>query len=174
MDAIDGIKIRALASIMDPDHDDILADVYEWYSEKFCTPLHIVPDIPLDDVLFAYFRHLYRNMQPEERHNMAIWLLETPEERAKRIVEVKSDEEEFLRKAAEHNDKKKKPSAAAETFAKLQSRLKDKAAFIPKADLPPIQPEPEGEEEVKITYMSQADFEAELDKTPGPPRKKKT
>lgn len=192
MDYFDSIRIRALASVMDPDHDDVMIDIFEWYSKEFSTPLHVVQhDLPLDDVLGAYFRHIYKAMPPEDRHNHAIWLLETPEERAERAAKDKNEDEEFLRKAAEQNAKKKQPTQAQLAFERMQKKLLEGADQfksiaprmftekplrdkpMPEVKLP--ESKPEDPSEVTITYMSEADFEAELDKPVGPPpgRRKK-
>lgn len=189
LDYWDSIRIRALASVVDPDTDDVLIEIFEWYSKEFSTPLHFVYELPVDEVLHHYFRWIYRNMDGIERHNAAIWLLETPEERAARAAADKKDDEDFMAKAAAVNAKKKQPSEAQKAFDRMQKKFLDnidqfkaKAAPLEKKLLKKEMPEaslpaskPKDEEEVVVTYMSEADFEAELDKPSGPaPKPRKT
>lgn len=194
MDYFDSIRIRALASVMSPDTDDFLDDVFEWYSQTYHTPLHVVKeDLALDDVMCAYFKSIYKAMNPEDRHNTAIWLLETPEERQARTKEDKADDDDFMRKANASNAKKK-PSKADEAFKKMQERfkqdlgdgLKPPVAKMPDRKLPvnmsafkemkeTTLPDSVTGEEVVVKYMSEKDFEAMLDRDVGPqpkPRKR--
>lgn len=185
---LDGVRTRALAAIMDPTHEDSLMGVFEWYSKEFHTPLHIVQnELPLDDVLSAYFRSVYKVMPPEERHNLAIWLLETPEERAARFSEDKKNDDDFIRQAQAANSKKVTPAEAA--FARMKKARtpnfegsedalkvlplparKLATKTMPETKLPESLPDPE---EVTITYMSAEDFERDLDKPIAPPPRAK-
>lgn len=175
---------------MDPDHDDVMMEIFEWYSKEYSTPLHVVQyELPLDEVLASYFRHIYKAMPPEDRHNHAIWLLETPEERAERAHKDKNEDDEFLRKAAAANAKKKEPTEAQKAFDRMQKKLIEGADQfksiaprifqerplrdrpMPETKLP--EAKPADPSEVTITYMSESDFEAELDKPLGPPPRRK-
>lgn len=196
MDYFDSIRIRALASVMDPTFEDFIDDVFEWYSVTYHTPLHVVEhELPLDDVMRVYFRHIYKAMPPEDRHNLAIWLLETPEERAARASEDQTSEEKFMAQAAAVNAKIKKPTKADELFKKMREKAASDAQLdlgdgvgrkiplqrgeriarvkeMPEVNLPVVNdPEPD---EITIKYASTADFEADLDKPLKlPPKRKK-
>lgn len=166
---------------MEPDHDDLLRDIFEWYSREFHTPLHTVQTLPLDEVMVSYYRHVYRQLEPEDRHNHAIWLLETPEERAARALNDKKSDEDFARQAAEANEgkkKKKKPSAAEQAFKRMQDKLLENLGDglikstikshrpLPVKEMPETElvskrlPEPE---EVTITYMSPEEMDREIE-----------
>lgn len=190
MDYFDSIRVRALASVMAPDNSDFLQDVFEWYSTTYFTPLHTVQyDLSLDEVMCAYFKNIYKNMSAEDRHNTAIWLLETPEERESRTKEDLQDDEDFMRKAAASNIKKK-PTKADEAFKRMQERFKDLGDGPVRKETPKLpknframEDQVRGEmrettlpdsvtgEEVVVKYMDPKDFEAELDKPIGPPPK---
>lgn len=181
MDYVDGIRICALASVLYPDDEDQIHEVFEWYSREYHTPLHVVQDLPLDSVLFCYFRAVYRNMNPEDRHNHAIWLMETPEERQKRADSDKNEEDDFLRQAREANKKKgNKADAAMQAFQRMKEKSLKKQDDLPAPPPPQAPPqnespkgqEAQGEEEVTVRYVSSGDFEAELDMPKKlPPRK---
>lgn len=167
---LDSIRIRALTSIMEPDWETFLHGVFEWYSTTYHTPLYEVMELPVDHVLYTYWRGVYKTMESDERYNEAIWLLETPAERASRVKENKKSEEDFMNKAMQFNDslKSKKTSSKVDQILdkmrrKQEIKLQDKP--LPEVKIPEPQPE-----EVTIKYMSESDFEAELDKPiPLPP-----
>jgi hypothetical protein len=192
MEYIDSVKVRALASVMEPNHDDALRDIFEWYSRTFHTPLHEVDTLPLDEVLIAYYRFIYREMEPEERHNLAIWLLETPEERAERKRSETQLDEKAIEEAKAHNARvqgKSKRSKAEQIFEQMKARVKDRFdsedGIGKKLNLPDEKPLsariPEGTltgdiapgEEVTVNYVSPADFERELEASEGPQPKRR-
>jgi hypothetical protein len=170
---LDNIRIRALTAVVDPDHDAIMRRIFRWYSEKFHTPLHVVEDdLPLDHVLLHYFEHEFEGLDEAERHNLAIELLETPEERAERAAMVAADEDEFLKKASAANEKIK--AKIAKAGSALRSLIEQKNKATAPKPLPvnraPSTPTPDPEE-VTITYKSTEDFEADLEPKL-PPRRK--
>ncbi|WNM70151.1 hypothetical protein [Myxococcus phage Mx1] len=173
---LDGIRIRALASVMAPDFDAILRGIHRWYSETFHTPLHVVADLPMDHVLTHWFETKFEALEEEERHNLAIYLLETPEERQLRVESDAADDEAFMRKAQEENEKaaKKKGKAELAFQRMLEKAMSEEDGLKPKQKVVrPHSPKPQLEPEEKITYMSSGDFEAELDKPTGPPPKRR-
>jgi hypothetical protein len=86
MDLIKAIQLRALSNVIldDDDAEYRLRFVFRWYSKAFATPLHQVPDLPLTDVLTAYFEERYESMTDEERETERARLVETNEERKAR------------------------------------------------------------------------------------------
>lgn len=66
-----------------------------WYSKTFHTPLHVVEwDVPLDDILQAWFESEYEGLSEDGRVDEARRLTETPEERAEREAEAHLDDQE--------------------------------------------------------------------------------
>lgn len=165
---LDSIRIRALSSVVDPDWDSFLQGVFEWYSITYHTPLYEVMDLPVDYVLYTYYRGVYRQMEKDERHNEAIWLLETPEERAARKEEDKRSEDEFMKQAMAHNNNAKSPKLSSKVEEVLKKMKQKKPAPAPEVSLPSGPPT----EEITIKYMSEEEFEAELDNSPLPLKKK--
>lgn len=84
MEVFEAIQIQALKSVLDPDDDYLMRKVFRWYSEKYHTPLHVVDDLPMDDVLQTYFEYVYENTSKRQLNQIKKHLLETPEEREKR------------------------------------------------------------------------------------------
>lgn len=133
LDDIDRIRLSALRAVWKPDTDAIIRRICRWYSKEYHTPLADVPDLPLDDILQAWFESNYENLEPEERHNMAISLLETPDEREKRKMTDGQSEDNFIRQsealAAKQKARKKLPSKLADIQAALKkSRIAEKEA----------------------------------------------
>lgn len=193
---LDGVRIRALTSIMDPDEQAWLQGVFEWYSKEYHTPLHTIQDLPLDTVIYVYYRAYYKGLEPEDRHNEAIWLLETPAERAARVNNDKNREDELMQKSRAHNagkatkgskDATKKIEALLKKMRKQQDEpagdgigQKTKMAGERPMINRPIAEETEvglgpapsypidHEPEVVVKYLPAGDLEAELDRSPGP------
>jgi uncharacterized protein with von Willebrand factor type A (vWA) domain len=186
------VRLRALTSVVDPDDDDNQQAIFEWYSREFHTPLHTVYELPLDDVFAAYYRAYYRQLRPDEQHNEAIWLLETPEERRARKDADARNEEDFMRKTQVAAGKKRKKTSKLSTkvddmLNKMQARAEKMTAALDTdgvgerlavpgervlKDKPMQEVVVPDEQEVTVTYASTEDFEAELDKIPGPGKKR--
>lgn len=165
-----------MTSVVEPDWEAFLQGVFEWYSSTYYTPLYDVMELPVDYVLYTYYRGVYKQMEVDERYNEAIFLLETPQERAARKLADKKSDDEFMRQAQQHNAgvSKKLPSKVEALLAKMKEKKERKEIPLKEKPLPEIVlPQPSEEEEITIKYMSDADFEAELDKpAPLPPRNK--
>jgi len=72
MDIFSAHRINALSSVMFPGSDPgyELRRIFRWYSTHFCTPLHEVSALPLDDVLQNYFEAKYEeleDLEPDEK-----------------------------------------------------------------------------------------------------------
>lgn len=81
MDLFESIQQQAMLAVIDPDDDAFLRRAFRYYSKKFATPLHLVPQVPLDDVLTAFFEDVFGDMDEETRDERIEWLLATPKER---------------------------------------------------------------------------------------------
>jgi hypothetical protein len=154
---LDGIRIRALAGVMDPDEEYTLRDIYRWYSREFSTKLHEVEGLPLEYVLLNWFEVQYQELDEDEQLALARELVETPEERKAREETDKQSDEAFLQKARERNEKKSKQGLLRKMLDKQIAKAKE----AQKAEKPV-------EEEV-VKFISTGDMEAELDKPIGPP-----
>ncbi len=83
------IQIQALAAVLreqDPEYN--LRSLFRWYSRTFHTPLHEVPDLPLDDILRTWWESYYESLTPEQLETERKRLAETEAEaRARRLAE---------------------------------------------------------------------------------------
>jgi primosomal protein N' len=62
------LRILALKEALstEPSHDYFIRKVFRWYSKTFSTPLHQVYDLPLFDVMQAYYDESYANLADEK------------------------------------------------------------------------------------------------------------
>ena len=98
---IEQVRAIALRNIMEPDWDGVLRTIYRFYSKTFSTPLHQVPDLPLYDVLLAYFEEQYEGMEGPARHEEILKLVEGVEAYSKRLEAEEADEEAYLEQVVE-------------------------------------------------------------------------
>jgi hypothetical protein len=96
MDIFEAVKINALQSVVNPDSDYYLRFMFRWYSKTFHTPLHVVPDLPLIDVLTAYYENMYENMKEEDLYEEKLRSSMTPEEWADKLKQEEMDDLAFL------------------------------------------------------------------------------
>lgn len=99
MDLFEAIQQQAMLAVVEPDDDAWLRRIFRFYSKQFATPLHLVPQLPLEDVLRAYFEEVFDSFDEETREERLEWLLMSPEERrdsqdAEKTLAVR--DEEFL------------------------------------------------------------------------------
>lgn len=65
--------------------------LYRWYSKTFATPLHLVPSIPLTDVLVAFWETRYEEMDEPDLEEERKKIIETEEERIARLIQEDAD-----------------------------------------------------------------------------------
>lgn len=161
MNLFHAISVIALRGVLTDDAEYRLRKIFRWYSRTFATPLHEVEDLPVEDVLLAYFETSFEDMKAEEIKEQIRLLTETNEER---IAREKAEEEqttremtdeEFLRQAeAQAREKKLRKEKKAKEDAQLLSNLLEEpvAPVEPKPE-PPAMPEPV-EPEIDRTFES--------------------
>jgi hypothetical protein len=144
VDELHAIALEALRAVIEDDDEYRTRRILRWYSREFHTPLHVVEDLPLDDVWQAFFEVQFEQMSEKKRLIRAAELTETPEERAARqreAHEADNQDEDFMaafaKKAAEEaKSKAKKLSAPAEKKTALKAQP---AMQAPTADAPDIE-----------------------------------
>lgn len=155
-------RLLALKAVLFPDENYYLRRVFRWYSRTYHTPLHIVPDLPLEDILEAYYEHVYEEVVAEDepgKIEQAIReLIETEEERIKREMEEESQDivtEDFLRKVmAEEEIKRRKKAGSIEEIDKTQKP----ALTTDSANKAPIAPDLDELPDIKIIYDDSEDI----------------
>lgn len=141
MSLIDDIRILAIQAVTDEESDPEykLRKIFRFYSSKFHTPLHKVQDLPLEEVLQAYFETIYETMESADIDEEIKLLLETPEQKQARINKEAADQladEEFLKQIKEENETKntKEVPKTIDDIAKI-SRVNEQMAS-PETTLP--------------------------------------
>jgi len=91
MDYLVTTRIVALRNVVnsrktnpDVNEEFLLRHVFRWYSKTFSTPLHLVEDLPLEDVLMAYWEDKYEIMEDEALDEEVCAVAEDPAETTKR------------------------------------------------------------------------------------------
>lgn len=169
MDTNTAIRLRALRAVMSPDRDYLIRTILRWYSKTFFTPLREVEDLPLEDVLRAYYEEQYAAMSDDERDRVRIDLLTTDEQRYTQIVAEEAEEADMfeVRRVLEAEERAKARAAeeksrkdriadvkhqANEQIMPIKARESDLPS-LPKT-LPPA---------ITMTFVDEAEFEKELD-----------
>lgn len=99
MNNVHAICLEALHAVMNGDSAYQVRRILRWYSREFHTPLHVVEDLPLDDVIQVYFECEFEVLSAKDRLKRAADLIETEEERAARVAEedaAANADEDFL------------------------------------------------------------------------------
>jgi hypothetical protein len=161
LDDIDALKIRALCGVWKPDYEATIRRIFRWYSERFHTPLHMVQELCFEEVILHYFEGHYESLSPQERHDLAVTLLETPAEyRSRKAAEVDSEAqfiketEELAKLGTSHNKSLKRRMAEIKPAPKAPSKLMER----------------QEEDEISISYEDK-DFDLDVDPF-APPKKK--
>jgi hypothetical protein len=93
MEFYEAVRLNALHAVHNKDDDYYLRFIFRWYSKTFHTPLHMVDDLPLIDVITAYYEEMYEKMDEDaliqEKYKSSM----TPEEWAEKL---RKEEEEDL------------------------------------------------------------------------------
>ncbi len=127
MSIIESIKKSALLATIEPDGGAILRHLFRWYSKTFHTPLTDVEGLPIEYVLQHYFESQYEELDEDQKHDLIIFLLESPEERAIREKADKIDEEDFFKEAQAEADSGGTLTSALKKSKGLNKSLIDKA-----------------------------------------------
>lgn len=139
-----------------------LRSICRWYSKSFSVPLPQVSEIPIDEVLLAYYESKYEEMEPEdlEKERQRLKLSESEQrkllaqdEQAELNLELEGQKikEEFEKKQAKKNSADQKLN---DLFGNKQKKQK----WLPEAELSP-KPKPKIP---KILPNVEMKFEPEL------------
>jgi hypothetical protein len=169
MDVYQAIRIRALRSVLSPDSSYLIRKIIRWYSKTFHMPLAQVEDIPIEDLLQAYWEERYEGMSEDQLAAEREELLTSPEARYERILAEEAEEAEMFEMgkivAAEEAAKKRaqvsKPSD--QPLTPLQHQTPQPIRELPEADLPVTKLPKEMPPGITMTFVDDATFEAELE-----------
>jgi hypothetical protein len=159
------LRIIALRDVLDEPPEYHIRYVFRWFSRNFHVPLPQVAEIPLDEVLQAFYESRYEDMSDEEREAERLILIETEAGREKRMREADADklnEFEFKKMANEiaAEQAKKEKAKANEPISEHSSPF---MSSLPEPSLdPPItldKPPPN----IKMNFLSKEEFEKRLE-----------
>lgn len=98
IDYIRAVKLNAMKSVSDPDTDYYLRFICRWYAKTFFTPLHVVADLPLEDILTAYYEESYERMDEKDLRTERLKLVWGEDEFERRLKSEQDDDDAFVRK----------------------------------------------------------------------------
>jgi hypothetical protein len=168
MDFYKTIKILCLGSVLNPDEEYELRRIFRFYSAKFNTPLHLVPELPLEEILTAYFESEFEGMAEDKISSLAFELTETREEKSRKSLEEERravEDYEFLKRIEIEGKKGKDPlSKAADNLIEATKVLSESIkAFKPskEAELPKDVDQNTLPPDVSISFTDDLDAEIE-------------
>lgn len=121
-----------MAAVLEEDQEYQLRHIFRWYSRNFNTPLYQVEELPLVEVLQAWYECQYESIvhdetREEELLKELLDLSENEEQRRKREMETErklDDDEQFAKtvEEAEPPPTKKDPGTMQELVEEVKSR----------------------------------------------------
>lgn len=103
MNEFESIRILALRSVVKDTPDYRLRHIFRWYSEKFHTALHLVDDLPIENILEAWYECEFETLKddnkdgPDKLNEMLADLQLTPEQLVERKITADAKEAEEVR-----------------------------------------------------------------------------
>jgi hypothetical protein len=112
--------------------------LYRWYSKTFATPLHLVPSLPLVDILVAFWESKYEEMNEVELEEERKRVIETDDERRARLVseDVNHVEDDAFAAAIEEQARQESKVKKIEDIKVPEDRAIRATAKVPEPSLP--------------------------------------
>src|ERR1700690_144096 len=164
----DAIQLISLSNLYNLKNDKPTSHEYDinricrYYAKKFNTPLHVVRnELPLHDVLTAYFDDLFEGMDDDVLEDTRLDLLKSQEERNKDKDAKDLEEVDIF-------DIMKETALEAEALSKKMGEMV-KAGMKPlvsnKGDVPLENPLlPKAMQDIKIKFLTEQEMQANLNK----------
>jgi hypothetical protein len=102
-----------------------IRQIFRWYSKTFHTPLHMVQDIPLYDIVQAYYESHYESMEEEDLRAEVQNLLLSEEEKIQKSLQ--DDAEEFSLAQLERELAEEAKQQAPKTLESIAEEKKNEA-----------------------------------------------
>jgi hypothetical protein len=142
VDELHAIALDAMRAVMNGDEEYQTRRILRWYSREFHTPLHVVEDLPLEDVYRQFFESNFEGLSEQKRLKRAAELTETDEERAARAVEeqhVEEENDDFMAALAKHTKEKAPAKEKLKAPTQKPTALKDVQPAPTMGDLPEVE-----------------------------------
>jgi hypothetical protein len=143
MEYFDAVRALALLSVIKEDRDYRLRTILRWYSKTFFTPLHIVEELPVEDVLRHYYETKYEELENEDLRVEIAEILETEEQKRARLRqedEEKAENEIFVLQAEQTAKQKAQKKSLENLVAPLTPILGRER--LPEAEIRHTEPPP--------------------------------
>jgi hypothetical protein len=127
-----------------------IRQIFRWYSKTFHTPLHVVQDIPLYDVVQAYYESHYESMEDEALQEEVHKLILSEEEKFQQALQ--EDAEEYSLAQLERELAEEAKQQAPQT---IESIAESKKQEVP-VEMP----------EIKMSFLDLGEGADLLDKDP--------
>ncbi len=139
MALVDDIQILAFHDVFVDDQEYRLRHLQRWYSRRFHTPLHLVPTLPLADILQAFWEVHYEEMDDTDRAEERQRLIETREARSARLAQEARDSQATESLLAQMGEEAKTTKKIVDLKIPEQVPVKTRER-IPEVGLPSVPP----------------------------------
>ena len=159
MDMYIAIRLQALRDVLNPGRDVLIRRIHRWYSKTFNTPLSDAYDLPLEDILQAYFEEKYEQLDEADLERERRELTEPPELRRQKmqaVDAVEADDDEFI-KMVQKQEAEKALKKAKEPAPQNKGFAIPKEVEMPRT-VPQIPPD------IQMIFEDPEEFEAESDR----------
>lgn len=137
MDLFSALQILALRDVLafrrnsevKEDAEYPLRRIFRWYSKTFHTPLHLVDDLPVEDVVRAYWESHYEDQDDDQLEIARVDLMKTDEERAAEALAADENEAEDTELIEAIRAVQAATGAATDAIEKV--KLEKKAPLLP-------------------------------------------
>lgn len=154
MDLYRDLRLLALANVLAEDDSEYsIRKVFRWYSKEFFTPLHMVEDLPLDEIMTHYYESHYEALEGQDVQEEISQLMLTPEE----VNKVQTGKELEAMREAQFLQSVEKQAYKAGLRASLE-----KEVVPPKATKKTDALEDLGEEKISMSFVEIGDLEKAL------------
>jgi len=148
MDFYESLQLKAMLACLKPTRESWFGYVMRWYSKTFFTPLHQVQDLPMDEVLLAYYSETFEQMEEAERQDYLERLTQDPEEREKQDEAEEQTEDSMFEQLNQMVEADMKLGRAPESLAPKKKRKERMPGQLKKFEQAPVsKPEPDAEPE---------------------------
>ena len=166
MDFYQAVRLRALAAVLHPDRDYLIRRTIRWFSKTFHTPVAVVEELPLEEIVSTYYEEQYAQMTPEQQQQEREDLLLSDEDRQAQVLAEEAEEAEMYEMSrlvvAEEEAKKrgKKPGGLGDVKTPAIPLIKPE---LPESDLPKPKLLAQLPEGISMTFVDEKEFEKEVD-----------
>lgn len=182
MNTAHAIRLAALRAVLNQRQKEPKADsgyfqrhVMRWYSKKFFTPLDQVEQLPIEDILQAFYEERYEEMNDDELEAERVEALKTEEEKTReaRLKDLEDYEAyETMKWAKEEEEAAIKKRAARKKAQQEQNGLRIQtpavqtglsAGLSKETELVPLSALKAAPPEISMSFVSEEELDLDAD-----------